>query len=117
MAVVAYNFHTNSKIQNLHFLKIYCHVLNCQQFITFLQTLRRWHIWHTSVGKKRDIGREDSLISLDSLVSRLATRLLYPTDSLKKIKRLFAVCYSTYWHTLYKKLQKQIQYTGPLFNK
>ena len=51
------------------------------------------------------------MISLDSRVSRLATRRLYPTDSLKKIKRLF-VHIGTHYTRNYKN-----KYTGPLFNK
>ena len=41
---MAYNFHTSSKHYESILLKIFCHVLNCQQFLTCLQKLRRWHM-------------------------------------------------------------------------
>ena len=52
-----------------------------------------------------------SILSSHDLQLAANVSYLDPTDSLKKIKRLFAVYCSTYWHTLYKKLQKQIHWS------
>ena len=106
MAAVAYNFHTNSKHSESILFKNLLSCFKLSAVSNFQSKVKEMACTcNTRASGKKRKHQPRRLISLDSRVSRLATRRLYPTDSLENIKWLFALYCSTYWHTWYKKLQ------------
>ena len=69
----------------------------CQQIPTFLQKLNGWHMCSTQPSSAPNRRNENVTRDDGSPAYRgLATRRLYPTDFLEKIKRLLVVCSSIY---------------------
>ena len=92
MAVVAYNFHTNSQHSESTLFKNNLSCIKLPTISNFQSKVKEMACTcNTRASGKKRKHRPRRLISLDSPVSGLAPRRLYPTDSLEKIKRLFAV--------------------------
>ena len=112
MAVVAYNFHTNSQHSESTLFKNHLSCIELPTISNFQSKVKEMACTcNTRASGKKRKRRPRRLIWLDSRVSWLVTRRLHPSDSLEKIKRLLPLYCSTYWHTLYKKLQKQIHWS------
>ena len=104
--VVAYKFHTNLKHSESTLFKNFLSCIILSTVSNFRSKVSDMACTcNTRASAKKQKHRPRRLIWHDSRLSWLATRRLYPTDSLEKIKRLFALYCSTYWHTWYNKLQ------------
>ena len=103
---MAYNFHTNSKHSESTLFKNFLSCIILSTVSNFQSKVNEMACTcNTRASGKKRKHRPRRLIWHDSRLSWLATRRLYSTDSLEKIKRFFALYCSTYWHTWYNKLQ------------